>query len=122
MSTPEGDVKNSILEWLSFQPNCFVWPNASVGVFDPVRKIYRKPRSKYHMNGVSDILGIWNGKPLAIEVKRQKGGVVSPEQKLFIERFNKHGGIAFVARSWQEVKSHLHEIASQSKEESSPHS
>lgn len=125
MSTPEGDVKNAILEWLSFQPRCFVWPNASVGVFDPVRKVYRKPNSKYHINGVSDILGIWNGRPLAIEVKRKKGprgglngSVVSEDQEKFIKKFNAHGGIAFVAHSWQEAKTLLHERASRLEEES----
>lgn len=40
---------------------------------------------------------------LRIELKRRKGGVVSPEQKEWIERLNRRGYAAFVAKGWEEA-------------------
>lgn len=105
---PEKLIENHILNWLAWN-KFFVWKNQSVGIFDPVKKIYRKPNSIHHLKGVSDILGIYKGRFLAIEVKSQTG-VVSKEQKEFINNVNKEGGIAFVARSIEDVKKALEEI------------
>ena len=46
--------------------------------------------------GIADILGIYQGRFLAIEVKKP-GGRVSPEQVKFLQRVNDEGGIGFVA-------------------------
>ena len=59
------------------------------------------------MNGVSDILGLFEGKFLAIEVKTPKNRVRPAHQKNFIKRINKGGGIAFFATSVDEVKEKL---------------
>jgi len=56
--------------------------------------------------GISDILGCYQGKLLAIEVKKP-GGRVSPDQTRFIERVNAEGGIAFVAWSVDDVVERL---------------
>jgi penicillin-binding protein-related factor A (putative recombinase) len=58
------------------------------------------------MRGVADILGIWNGRPLAIEVKTPTGKV-SPHQKAFLDEWRKAGGIGFVARSWEDCVKEL---------------
>lgn len=99
---PEQIIKNSILEWFRFQKDCFVIPIDSVGIFDPVKKIYRRKNSKFHIKGVSDILGIWKGRPLAIEVKSPIGRVTA-EQNLFLNNYRRCGGIAIVARSVEAV-------------------
>ena len=52
--------------------------------------------------GISDILGIWEGKFMAIEVKT-KIGRVSEHQVKFIDSVNDAGGLAFVARSVDDV-------------------
>lgn len=52
--------------------------------------------------GVSDILGIYKGRMLAIEVKG-KGGRVSEDQQKFIDRVNAEGGIGVIAYDWWEV-------------------
>ena len=52
--------------------------------------------------GIADILGIYNGKFLAIEIKTHRGRV-SPEQQRFLDNVNQHGGIGFVARSVEDV-------------------
>ncbi len=102
----EKEIQNSILEYLAYRKDVFAWPNQSVGIFDPVRKVFRKSHSKHHLNGVSDILGIYRGKPLAIEVKT-KIGKVSPDQRDFLHQFGEEGGVCFVARSVQDVTDHL---------------
>lgn len=103
---PEKVIENQILSFLAFK-NIFAWKNQSIGVFDPVRKIYRKSTNRFHIKGVSDILGVLpGGKFLAIEVKSQVGRV-SPEQKAFLERVNLDGGLGFVARSVNDVEAVL---------------
>lgn len=78
------------------------WSNKTMGVYDPVKKIYRRDNSPFFRKGISDILGVFQGKPLAIEVKSPKG-YPSPEQKVFLADFEKHGGIAILARSLIDV-------------------
>jgi Holliday junction resolvase len=52
--------------------------------------------------GVSDIIGIYKGRYLAIEVKAPKKEP-SENQRAFIDRVNHEGGLAFVARSVDDV-------------------
>jgi len=101
----EKQIENAILRYLELLPDCFAWKNNSVGIYDPVKKIYRKSWNKYAINGVSDILGVYKGKALAIEVKTPKTkNKVSEAQKNFLYQFNKRGGLGFVASSVNDVK------------------
>ena len=101
----EKQIENAILDYLTFLPGMY-FKNNSVGIYDPVKKVHRKP-SKYHRNGVSDILGCdGNGSFVAIEVKTKKGRL-SENQKQFIKEVNENGGIAFVARSVDDVRTRL---------------
>lgn len=52
--------------------------------------------------GIPDIIGIWNGHLLAIEVKTAKGKL-SPQQEVKIREINQNGGLAFVARCVDDV-------------------
>ncbi len=52
--------------------------------------------------GIADILGCYRGRLLAIEVKAPKGKV-SYDQQRFIDNVNAAGGLAFVARSIDDV-------------------
>lgn len=52
--------------------------------------------------GVPDIIGIWKGRPLFIEVKAEKG-YLSVQQDNFLKSVRNEGGIAFVARSVDDV-------------------
>ena len=58
------------------------------------------------MKGISDIIGIYQGKFLAIEVKTLRGRL-SDHQLRFIDNIKKEGGIAFVARSVDDVIDNL---------------
>lgn len=93
----EKEIENQIFDFLR-TIGVYCWKNQSVGIFDPTKKVFRKPKGKNHLNGTSDILGIIQGRMLAIEVKSEKG-VLRPEQRIFITRVNDEGGIAFVTRS-----------------------
>lgn len=103
---PERIIETEILYYLR-KNKIFTWKNVTGGYFDPVRKIFRKQTSPYAINGTSDVLGILpDGKFLAIEVK-SKVGRPSPEQLFFIDKINSFGGLAFIARSVDDVMEKL---------------
>lgn len=52
--------------------------------------------------GIPDIIGIWNGQLLGIEVKTAKGKL-SDKQQAKIDEINRAGGLAFVARCIDDV-------------------
>jgi hypothetical protein len=52
--------------------------------------------------GVSDIIGCYKGRFIAIELKAPKG-ILSPAQQTFIDRVNTAGGLAFVAKDMDTV-------------------
>lgn len=55
------------------------------------------------VNGVSDIIGLLpGGRFLAIEVKTDRGKA-TPRQDKFIRDVNEEGGLAFIARSVDDV-------------------
>ena len=99
---PEQPIQRAILEYLRWK-HIFCWKTTTTG-------IYVKSRNTWIPNqapGVADILGILpGGRLLAIEVKSPKGRV-SPHQQQFIDEVNQRGGLAFVARSVEEVEQYL---------------
>jgi hypothetical protein len=97
--TPEQTIKTQICQWLELH-RIFFW----IQVQNP-----GKYRSRHIKRGICDLMGIFRGKPLAIEVKAP-GGRVSPEQEKFIEEFRREGGIAFTAKSVEEVEKQLKEV------------
>lgn len=103
----EKDIERSILQYLEHLPGCFAWKCNTVGYFDTKTKTFKKQRNKYAINGVSDILGVYNGRFIAIEVKTPQNKVRTEEQVSFVDHINKNGGIAFFATSIEEVKAGL---------------
>jgi hypothetical protein len=87
----EKEITSEIRGYLNFK-GIFHW------------KVWQGPMSK---GGISDILGILpQGKLLAIEVKTRKGKA-SPNQQAFIEIIKNRGGVAFIARSVDDVRGEL---------------
>lgn len=82
----EKAVENKIKKWLKDKGYWFFKVHGSI--FQP--------------SGIPDILACVNGKFVAIEVKRTKGGVVSPLQKAQIQKIKENGGIAGVASTMEE--------------------
>lgn len=99
--TPEKAIQNEILNFLS-AVGVYCWQVYNGAVYDTKRKVYRKPRSRHYIHGVADILGIINGRLLAIEVKT-KTGRLSDEQRVFLRHINEQGGVGIVGRSAKEV-------------------
>ncbi len=100
--TPENRIKYTICAWLRVH-KCFFWGHDNVGIYDPKIKRFRANHNPYRLRGVSDILGIWRGRFLAIEVKTHKG-IVSPFQEAFLDNVKLNGGIAIIARSVDDVR------------------
>ena len=98
----EKDIENLILEYLSYLPDGFFWKNNSTGIYDAVKGTFRNNKNPWIINGVADILGVYKGKFVAIEVKRP-GGITSDDQQIFIDRIIKEGGLAGVATNLYEV-------------------
>ena len=123
LTTPtEKQIENQILTYLRNR-KVFVWKNQSVGVFDQKKNIFRRSNNPHHIDGVSDILGLYQGRFLAIEVKRpsvsRKTGQfiyrtqeelikkASSGQVSFIDQINKSGGCAFMADSLEVVQEQM---------------
>lgn len=102
LTPSEREIERSILGWLNYQPKTKAWKNKSTGTYDPVRKCFRRSNDPFSQKGTSDILGIWAGKMLCIEVKSAKGRL-SPEQKQFLSEMANLGAICLVARSLEDV-------------------
>jgi penicillin-binding protein-related factor A (putative recombinase) len=98
----EKQIQNAILEYLNYLPECKAWTNQSVGIYNPATGGFRRQVGKYTSKGVSDIIGIYHGKMLCIEVK-SKTGKLSEHQEMFLKEMKRHGAIAFVARSVNDV-------------------
>jgi len=85
-------------------------PNSEAAITKSIRDLLTRFQIYHWKNwggmmgtkGVPDILGIYKGQFLGIEVKTPKGKL-SPEQETFLENIRKHGGIGFVARSIDDV-------------------
>lgn len=83
----EADITRQIRQYLDMQ-GIFHW------------KQWQGPMSQ--PKGVSDIIGIYKGRFLAIEIKKP-GGKLTPMQAVFILKVNASGGIGFMATSIDDV-------------------
>lgn len=97
----EKHIQTAILHWLYRQPQCMAWRNNNHS-WQTKHGAWVNHMGIGHRKGISDILGVWQGKPLAIEVKRP-GGRLTPEQKAFLKEFQDKGGIAIVAFCLEDV-------------------
>ena len=81
------------------QMGAIVWRNNTGALKDRNGRIV-----KYGLCvGSSDLIGIYKGRFLALELKR-KGKNPTPKQQNFIDVVNKAGGIAGVVRSVEDLK------------------
>lgn len=105
MGEEENKVVREICDFLMLYKDIFFWRQNNGATYDTIAGKFRSlPR--YGLRGISDILGIYKGKFLAIEVKRQ-GGLLSVHQHNFLKAIRESGGIAFLAYSYEDVIEHL---------------
>lgn len=114
MAQPEKILENAILRYLLGR-GVMAWKVKSVGTYDPSLGRFRKSSPLYRL-GVSDILGIYGGRPLAIEVKTATGRLTD-KQESFIKDFVEHGGRALVARSVEHVVKFLEILDAEDRKE-----
>jgi len=98
----EKQIETMILDYLAYMPNARFWKNNTMGIFDPTRGIMRTLNGRHHAKGAADILGVINGRFIAIEVKKPKGKI-SDSQEAFLQSIVDAGGVAFIARSLDDV-------------------
>jgi Holliday junction resolvase len=60
----------------------------------------------HHRTGIPDVIAIWKGKFLGIEVKSETGRLSLP-QKQIIQEITEHEGIAFMAKGFDDVEREL---------------
>ena len=92
----ETEIQRTICEYLKLKGYFFTRTN-NTPVFDHKRGAYRA-LGKYVMRGFPDILVLYQGQCIAIEVKSETGRL-SKEQKEFRARFIAAGGAYIVARN-----------------------
>lgn len=91
MKQKESEIKSEIRRYLKFR-GFFCW---------------NQWQGQFSIKGVPDIVGLLpRGRLFAVEVKTS-AGKVKPEQQAFIDRINLEGGLAFVARSVEDVMEKL---------------
>jgi len=101
-SIPESSVLQSCLVTLKYM-GIFAWRNNTGAVRTPKGGFVQ-----FGYKGSSDILGIaHDGRLLAIECKRPVGGVLSDDQKKFIDTVNSFGGVGIVVKSVVEMVEQL---------------
>lgn len=96
----EKEIQSAILEYLNLQRNCVAWRfnrGAMAGEYKGKRRF-----TVFGPPGCSDILGVLNGRFLAIEVKRP-GNEPTVDQQAFLDSVSHAGGIAAVAHSLDEL-------------------
>lgn len=102
----ESDIQKQILQYLSLL-GIVHWRQNSGAFVVPAGAGSRRRYVRAGMPGVSDIIGLLpNGRFLAIEVKRP-GEQPTELQQAFLSAVNHSGGLAFVARSVNDVQSTL---------------
>lgn len=98
----EREIQDAIMMEAS-QLGATVWRNNTGMLYNR-----RGTPVKYGLcKGSSDIIGIWQGRFLAIEVKRPNKKATKDQQR-FIDHVNAKGGIAFVCDDEKKLKEMLY--------------
>lgn len=96
----EATRQAAILKYLQARPDVFAWRN-SVGAAQLGDRHIR-----FGLPGSADILAVWRGRFLAVEVKAARGKQ-SPKQQAFERRVVGAGGLYVLARSVDDVRAVL---------------
>lgn len=96
----------ALVKWLELESRkhpelalCFAVPNGARTSMSTARKL----KAEGLRRGCPDLF--WPvSRGLAIELKKAKGGRVSPEQKWWLNALNEQGYLALVCHGWQSAK------------------
>jgi hypothetical protein len=101
----ESEIQRSCLEYLNLIKYGFAFRVQTTGIYDPTKKVFRKNYNK----GIADIIFIYRGECICIEVKSEKGQL-RPDQKLWAGRVQDAEGIYLVVHSLDELIDDLKHI------------
>lgn len=112
MKLKEKHIEELILTWLNLQPSCFAVKVSTSGFYDTKGGYFRKNTSKFVVKGTSDIMGVFHGRMIAIEVKSKAGyrkftqnpGEHELNQIAFLMKVRGAGGIGICVCSLDEVQ------------------
>lgn len=96
--TYTNEITQAIKKYIRFNGG-YAFRVNSIGVFDPVRQVYRRNNEK----GISDLICCYKGLFIAIEIK-QGYDKQSEWQKVFEQNVNKAGGIYIIVKSFEQFK------------------
>lgn len=103
----ESEIQRAILDYLTSIGAVAIRVNSGVHIIQDsngsTRAFHGAPA------GTSDIIACYRGRYVAIECKARRGKT-TPAQEDFINRVIEAGGVAFVARSVDDVETQLGEI------------
>lgn len=100
----ERQIQTQICLWLRLQRNTLLaWEQTQSGFFDTRTKTFRKHLQVLPSNGVADILIVYRGHLLELEVKKQNGKQ-SDVQKYHEQSLRKNGGFYFIVHSLEEAE------------------
>ena len=98
------DLVKQILLYLSSVDKCRAWENVTgTGYTMDLSRII-----SFGLKGSADILGCWDGKFIAIEVKTGNA-VQTKQQRMFEQMINHCGGLYLVARCLEDVKEKINQ-------------
>jgi len=103
----EVDIEKACIGYL-LRRGWLAWKSHTIGVYDPIKKIYRRP-SKYMFQGASDCIAIKKGRVLFVEFKT-KTGRQSDAQKNFQTSVEAQGCTYLLIRSLAELVDGLERI------------
>jgi hypothetical protein len=98
----ENQIELAICHFLRISGHCF-WKQPSRGYFDVKRKAFRRDSNPYVGRGVPDIIVIFHGLFVGLEVKSPTGKQ-SDDQKEFERKITRAGGFYHVVRSVEDVQ------------------
>lgn len=91
-----AELTNQIIDFI-YRAGGYAWRASSVGIYDTSRATFRTSPKK----GVSDVLGCYKGRLIAVEIKIGSDHL-RPEQQGFMECVNHAGGAATVVKTFDE--------------------
>lgn len=105
----ESQVLKDVESWLSLHHFWFMRCNNSAGKAQSGMFMRSFTCNGHPVKGVSDIYAIKDGVTLWIECKRPVGGVLSVDQRNFLDAMNRHGAVGIVVNSIESLENQLKE-------------
>lgn len=108
----EKHIQAGILHYLNTVPGCIALQIYNGAVYDQRQGRYRANNNKFRPKGIPDIMGSFNGRPIAIEVKTTSGRL-SLEQVAMHAVLQSFGWHIAVCRSVSDAQEFLNVISAE---------